>query len=379
MSERQLQFRVGLFALLSLVVGMVLVVKFGEIQNYWQETYAIAIHFEEAPGLLAGTPVRQNGLRVGSVREVMLDDEAGGVLAIVDIRVDRKLRVDSQASLVRSLLGDAWIEFTAGSSPEVIPPNHRVNGHAPVDPMEIVDRMEKQVSTTLASFAATSREWERVGANVNSLMETRQGNLDEVIERAALSLEQFSRTMQTANTTLTSVNELVADPKMQQDLRDTVAALPAMVNETRQTISAARVSIEKVGENLDQVSRATEPLAENSRQITTRLAGSLMQLESLLTELNSFSKMLNSEDGSVQRFAADPELYENLNNSAAALTLLLRNLDPLVKDMRVFSDKVARHPEILGVSGALKGSSGIKESSEAQGPIRQTSGFLPQR
>jgi len=379
MSERQLQFRVGLFALLSLVVGLVLVVKFGELQNYWQETYALAIHFDEAPGLLAGTPVRQNGLRIGKVREVRLDDEAGGVLAVVDIRVDRPLRIDAHPSLVRSLLGDAWIEFTAGASQEVIPPNHRIDGSAPVDPMEIVDRMERQVSTTLASFTATSQAWERVGNNVNNLMETRQGSLDQVIERAALSLEQFSRTMQTANTTLTSVNELVADPKMQQDLRDTVAALPAMVNETRQTIAAARVSIEKVGENLDQVSRATEPLAENSRQITARLAGSLMQLESLMTELNTFSRMLNTEDGSMQRFAADPELYENLNNSAAALTLLLRNLDPLVKDMRVFSDKVARHPEILGVSGALKGSSGIKESSEVQGPIRQTGGFLPQR
>jgi phospholipid/cholesterol/gamma-HCH transport system substrate-binding protein len=44
-----------------------------------------------------------------------------------------------------------------------------------------------------------------------------------------------------------------------------------------------------------------------------------------------------------------------------------------VKDLRIFSDKVARHPELIGVSGALKGSSGLKDPPP-ETPIRQTSG-----
>jgi phospholipid/cholesterol/gamma-HCH transport system substrate-binding protein len=31
-----------------------------------------------------------------------------------------------------------------------------------------------------------------------------------------------------------------------------------------------------------------------------------------------------------------------------------------VRDLKIFSDKVARHPEIIGVGGALRGSSGLK-------------------
>ena len=44
-----------------------------------------------------------------------------------------------------------------------------------------------------------------------------------------------------------------------------------------------------------------------------------------------------------------------------SLSMLLKNLQPIVQDMRVFTDKVARRPELLGVGGALRPSSGLKD------------------
>ncbi len=376
MTERQLQFRVGLFVLAALAICTALVLKFGDLQRYWQQTYQLGIHFDAAPGLQTGTPVRNNGIPIGSVSDVLLDEKDGGVLVVVDIEADRKLRKDSQPMLVRTLLGDASIEFSPGVSKEVLPPNTKIKGVAPSDPMEIIQRLEGNVTETLAAFQATSREWQKVGAHVNALVETQQGNLDEVIERAALALEQFTGTMRTANVTLTSANQILADPQLQQDLKDTVAALPKMVHETRETITAARTSIQKISDNLDNLSRATDPLAEHSRAMVVKLDGGLGQLESLLTELNTFAKLMNTEDGTLQRFASDPELYENINRSAQALTVLVQNLDPILRDVRIFSDKIARHPELIGVSGAIKGSSGLKDAPEqpARGGVLQTGG-----
>jgi phospholipid/cholesterol/gamma-HCH transport system substrate-binding protein len=371
MSERQLQFRVGLFVLVSLAICTTLVIQFGDVQKYLEKTYQLGIHFDDAPGLQTGTPVRQNGIGIGSVTDILLDEQDGGVLVVIDIQQGRKLRRDSQPALVRTLLGDASIEFSPGLSKEFLPPNTRIDGISPADPMQIIHRLERQVTTTLTAFEETSREWQKLGSNVNALVETQQGDLDAVIERAAVALHQFTQTMQTANVTLTEANQILADPQLQQDLKATVAALPQMVNETRQTIAAARVSVQKIGENLDNLSQATDPLAEHSRSMVVKLDGSLGQLESLLTELNAFAKMVNTEDGSLQRFAADPELYENLNESAAALSSLVQSLDPVLRDVRVFSDRIARHPELLGISGAIKGSSGLKEASEAA-PGRQT-------
>jgi phospholipid/cholesterol/gamma-HCH transport system substrate-binding protein len=371
MSERQLQFRVGLFVLVSLAICTTLVIQFGDVQKYLEKTYQLGIHFDDAPGLQTGTPVRQNGIGIGSVTDILLDEQDGGVLVVIDIQQGRKLRRDSQPALVRTLLGDASIEFSPGLSKEFLPPNTRIDGISPADPMQIIHRLERQVTTTLTAFEETSREWQKLGSNVNALVETQQGDLDAVIERAAVALHQFTQTMQTANVTLTEANQILADPQLQQDLKATVAALPQMVNETRQTISAARISVQKIGENLDNLSQATDPLAEHSRSMVVKLDGSLGQLESLLTELNAFAKMVNTEDGSLQRFAADPELYENLNDSAAALSSLVQSLDPVLRDVRVFSDRIARHPELLGISGAIKGSNGLKDASEAT-PGRQT-------
>ncbi|MBL8850314.1 MAG: MCE family protein, partial [Planctomycetaceae bacterium] len=297
------------------------------------------------------------------------------VLVVVDIHADRQVRKDSRPVLVSTLLGDASIEFSAGASKDMLPPNTRIEGLAAADPLQMIQRIEVQVSDTLTAFTATTNEWKSLATNVNRLVQTQEGDLDLVIERAAASLAQFTETMKTANTTLTSANEILADPKLQQDLKATVAALPAMVQDTRETIAAARLSVQKIGESLDNLSQATDPLAEHSRSIVVKLDGSLGQLESLLTELNTFARIVNSEDGSIHRFASDPELYENLNESAESLNLLVRSLDPILRDVRIFSDKVARHPELLGVSGAMRGSSGLKDPEEPVGrSVIQTGG-----
>ncbi|MBC8116446.1 MAG: MCE family protein, partial [Candidatus Saccharimonas sp.] len=62
------------------------------------------------------------------------------------------------------------------------------------------------------------------------------------------------------------------------------------------------------------------------------------------------------------KFAADPALYDNLNRSAQSLSILLKNLDPVMLNMREFSDKVARNPELLGVGGAVRPSTGLKDT-----------------
>jgi phospholipid/cholesterol/gamma-HCH transport system substrate-binding protein len=146
--------------------------------------------------------------------------------------------------------------------------------------------------------------------------------------------------------------------------------------ETRDTITAARGAVLQVEENLANLSAATDPLAEHSHTIVTRLDSSLYQLEGMLTELNQLAHVINAGEGSLQRFATDPQLYDNLNRSAAGMAVLMQNLDPILADMRIFSDRVARHPELLGVSGALYGSSGIKDPAE--GDVEQASGLFGQ-
>lgn len=354
MSERQLQFRVGLFALAALVATGVMIFQFGEIRALWEPRYPLLIHFTEAPGIFPGTPVRRNGVPIGKVRSLDFDEQHGGVLVVVDIKERFRMRLDSRPELVRSLLGDASIEFQPGSSDKFLAPGSRIKGSPPTDPFEVVERMEKQVTASLDTFNATAVEWQKVGRNLNGLVETNRGNLDVVIERAAESLHQVSTTMRNAN-------QIVGNPENQENMRKALEELPQMVAETRQAIVAVRSAVEKADANLANLGHVTLPLAQRSTSIVTRLDATLGNLEGLSGELNDFAQIVTRKDGTLQRFATDPELYERLSRSAGLLAVLLQNLEPIARDLRIFSDKIARHPELMGVGGAMKPSSGVKD------------------
>lgn len=353
MTERQMQFRVGLLVLVAGIVTAVLIFQFGEMRWLWQQHYELGIHFDKAPGVERGTPVRKNGILIGSVREISFDEARGGINVLVEIRERHTLRKDSQPMLTRSLLGDATIEFSPGTGREVFRSGEKIDGSSAEDPLELVSRIESKMNETLDSFAATSDEWRTVGHNMNTLMATHHGQLDDVIEQAAESLHQFTLAMKSANETL-------ADPQNQENLRSTLAAMPQMMEDTRRTIAAIRSAVIKADASLTNLAEVTEPLAQKSGSIITKLDNSVGNLELLLAELNQFTGAMNREQGSLKLLVSDPQLYRNLNESAAVLQTLLKNLDPTIRDLRVFADKIARHPERLGVGGALQKSSGLK-------------------
>jgi len=73
-----------------------------------------------------------------------------------------------------------------------------------------------------------------------------------------------------------------------------------------------------------------------------------------------FSKALNQSDGTLGKLVRDPKVYDDLAQASANVNRLTRELRPIVDDVRVFTDKIARHPEQLGVRGAIDRRPGVK-------------------
>jgi phospholipid/cholesterol/gamma-HCH transport system substrate-binding protein len=80
----------------------------------------------------------------------------------------------------------------------------------------------------------------------------------------------------------------------------------------------------------------------------------------LLSDLHSLTGQLRKEDGSFQKLLKDPALYQNLDDASFMLVKNLNHLDIIMRDLKVFSDKIARHPGELGVQGVFTKDKGLK-------------------
>lgn len=355
-----MQFRVGLMAIVAFALAAVMAVKFGDLATLLEERYPLAVHFDHAPGVYTGTPVSKNGIVIGEVAGVKFDRERGGVLVALSIEPAYRLRADATPHLARSLLGDSNIEFVPGTAEGWMSPGARLEGVAPVDPMKLVADLGGRLDRTLAGFDAAAVQWSAVGENVNGVLGDNREDLNLAIARASEALAETAASMKALRMTADSAARLVGDPKLQRDLGRTMAALPPLVDETRRTIAATRSAVLRADATLANVEGFTRPLAEKGVSVANRLDGTLANFETVSADLATLTALLKKKDGSLGRLASDPSLYRNLDASAENLNLLLANLGPVMRDLRVFSDKIARNPELIGVRGALLGSDGEK-------------------
>ena len=375
MTERQLQFRVGLFVIACFAVVATMIFQFGELRTLLTPVYTVAIHFETAAGIHRSSPVRMNGIRIGRVTEVVLDAREGGVLVVADINEEFEIPLDSRPRQSRSLLGDTAIDIVPGIRPEVLATGDRINGETSHDPMEMVARMESQLNETIDAFVLTSHEWQQLAVSLNGVISENQSDLSLVMKRSVDSLEKFSATMDLAGAAVEGAGRILNNPETARRLEETLSAMPRLVDETRLTVRAVHSTVRSISDTMNQLRDITAPLAQNSESFAKQLHGTLGNLEHLSGQLSVVAELAADEDGSLNRFLTDPDLYRNLNQSAASLAVLLRNMEPVVEDLRIFSDKVARHPELIGVSGALRSSSGIKnppEMTDVERPSRAT-------
>jgi ABC-type transporter Mla subunit MlaD len=112
MADRALRMRLGLFAGGTLAALAGLVVLFGGAPQVFSTATKYSILFPEAPGIVAGTPIRKSGVRVGQVTAIELDPQTGLVRVRVSIDPQYPPRKSEEANITRGLLsGDSAIDF----------------------------------------------------------------------------------------------------------------------------------------------------------------------------------------------------------------------------------------------------------------------------
>ena len=355
MNDRTVQFRVGVMVLATAIIAGILIVLFGDLPSLVQGNYPIRMRFLDARGVSTGTPVRKNGILVGRVTDVTLD-ERGGVMVMADIDSHVPLYRDEQPRISGSLLGDAEISLVPG---RVVPPRTRLQpedvleGIVVRDPVEAFSTLEPKLSTALDSLVAASETVSKLATTIDRTLLGDDARFEKLIGKTEKALDDFSLAM-------TGVNDVIGDESARRRMKESIGMLPDVLGDFRTAVKGIGATVDSADRNLRNLEGLTRPLGERGEQIVTRLDSTIGRLDEVLLQASGFVKSLNESEGTLGRLVRDPKLYEELSATVSNVNRISRELRPIINDVRVFSDKIARHPESLGVRGALDRRPGLK-------------------
>ncbi|MEZ6111245.1 MAG: hypothetical protein R3C99_09555 [Pirellulaceae bacterium] len=207
-----------------------------------------------------------------------------------------------------------------------------------------------------SAFTSIQRAGDNVARTVDNLNGA-LGNNDEqirrIVDKTEMALDNFNRTMN-------SLNEVVGDPELKDKLRRSLDDLPEVFNDARATLAKANETLERFQRvsdaaeaNLTNLQGLTEPLGESGPRIVADLQSGAENLNVLLSQLADFSETLGNNDGTIGRLMRDDEFYRKLVRVVDNVEDITVRIQPIMDDVRVFTDKIARDPRQLGVKGAL--------------------------
>lgn len=281
MNERVMQFRIGMFVIVAGLVLTMLIVWFGESPSLFRDHAYLTVHFDEAPGVAEGIPVRKSGIRIGEVAAVQFDDrenKGDGVLVTLSLDKKYKLKAGSTPKISRALIGDVSIDMTPGTGSTPLKTSMTPNRPRDEDIVEGLVSPDPSKAIEAAS---------RVIGSV-------QGTLGS-IDAAAQGLAKLSKKAENLDEFIASIRD--AGKKVGRLADD----LDLVVKENAGNIKPALDDIRQVAGKLNNT--LDEPTVQRVKESMTRIASASAKLDALLADISPLAKDLGADANSKPRTA----------------------------------------------------------------------------
>src|ERR1051326_6402945 len=227
--ERGLEFKVGIFVFVGLVMLGALVVQFGRLGEGFKTYYTVTVSFNDASGLLKGTDVLLAGARIGKVAGGPKLLKEGGAVAVplkiydyIKIPEGTKFTVGSSG-----LLGDRFVNviMPSGQPKAYLPPNAFVNGARETgigdltrEGGALVNDLRgtvQKIDTTMTRInqdTLSAQNMENLKASMEHLNQATSA-LAESSKKVDGVIEQADSTMASANKAMDSLQTAIADTR----------------------------------------------------------------------------------------------------------------------------------------------------------------------
>lgn len=255
--------------------------------NYYYVSYT------NVAGLAQSAPVTVNGYKVGLVRDIQYEYDNPGHVK-VELSLDKQLKVPtgSKAILTTDMLGTSTI---------VLEMSDNTGFH------EVGDRL--------------------IGVNSTGLMDNLTGEV----------LPQVIDVIPKVDSLLVSVTKLVNDPAIASSLvrldkiMANVEKATGSLATTMGTVEPASRQLPSVINNIDKLSASLATASADLAQVAANIKkmpidSTVKNINAITDNLAQVTQALNSKDSSLGLLLYDPNLYYNINNTAAHLDSIMIDL-----------------------------------------------------
>jgi phospholipid/cholesterol/gamma-HCH transport system substrate-binding protein len=332
------QLRVGILAIVALACIVLIVFLLTGNSSWFKKEIPLHVYVSDAAGMVAGAPVRINGIQAGTVKRVALSGETNPqriirIDFVVTEEMQKQIPVDSVVTISSdNLLGSTkLLAINKGTSQDVVQPNATLKaadtrqfdelvqqGYGVLDSLQailtkvqgIVGQIEVGhgtigkllVDETLYnSLQATVSQVQLLVTTLNSKTGT-VGHLinDDTLYNQAQSVvnrvDQITQDLQAGKGT---AGLLLKDPKAYNDLDNSLNQLNAILAKVNTGKGTAAQLL-----NDDKIAR---------------------QLSATLDNVNSIATKINSGQGTIGQLLVNPQLYDELNGTTHELHGLLQD------------------------------------------------------
>lgn len=417
MEESGYRFGVGVLVMASAIIGVLLIAFFGAVPTLWVDRNRISFNFPSAPRVTVDTPVRKNGVLIGRVSSISLLPGNDGV--IVRMELDRKfeLRKGEVPKIVSGsiITGDAVIEFVAGTPESNLrrfdgtqgtPPDGILDvseaaaineiitdsffsrgGEVAPDPLESLARVEQTLLPLMSTVNSTLQRFDKIGESIQEVIGDGDGPIRDMVTSIKTTSDGVNNTVQD----LRKVVNQFEKAQIPDAIANALAEVPGLFKEAQTTLAQTQRTLkgfeqfsasleglgkefEGIGETIrkavdnantaiENIAEITEPVSQNSEALVANAVSALENLDALSVDLKVFTTRLNNSRGTVAELVDNPQIaykvnqtLQNIQTASANVEILTQRLQPIVGDVRVFSDKIARNPgALIDLKGTISG------------------------
>lgn len=296
MTDRKKEIRVGIVALLSLIVLIAgITIGKGLIVGVSQNT--LLFTFPSSGGIEIGAPIFINGVKRGSV--ISIENVNGGVAIAGSIDELSDVHPDAQAKIsMLEITGGKKIDITPGIASENLDISKPIAGTISADATELISL----VGDLGAEASVTVQRLDSVLAQANSLLS------DGIV------VKQLRNTVKNTDELMTTLNALMGDNK--ENMRNLIKDLVALAKDAKSAVNNNEPKLRSILTKLDS-------LAGSGQRLMAKTDTALAGVTDLTVETKDMMKDIKTNGSFINKLLYDKTTSKSIDTTLQRVNDLL--------------------------------------------------------